>query len=180
MGLQGPGRLEELGARISIGQAPINIPSDCDLVVFSRQFSRTTPSCSRPSAAESRAASMPKCSVRSCVCARYRHRGNAWQGTTTALTAYILRQAKADPTYVVGADVRQLGSSAGVGDGDHFVVEACEFDRSFLQSHAHIRGDFEILRKTISTASRAWRQLLRRFKAFASPGATRRGDPCQY
>src|SRR5262245_8937461 len=35
MGFKAQNRLEEMGARISIGQAPINIPRDCDLVVYS-------------------------------------------------------------------------------------------------------------------------------------------------
>jgi UDP-N-acetylmuramate--alanine ligase len=58
--------------------------------------------------------------------------GTHGKSTTTAMLAYILRQAKADPTFVVGAEVQQLGGSSGVGDGQHFIVEACEYDRSFL------------------------------------------------
>ncbi|MCA9255718.1 MAG: hypothetical protein KDA33_08760, partial [Phycisphaerales bacterium] len=58
--------------------------------------------------------------------------GTHGKSTTTALLAYILRRAGLDPTFVVGAGVRQLGGGSGVGDGPDIIVEACEFDRSFL------------------------------------------------
>jgi len=44
----------------------------------------------------------------------------------------VLRRAGLDPSFVIGANVAQLGGGSGVGDGDLFVVEACEYDRSFL------------------------------------------------
>jgi UDP-N-acetylmuramate--alanine ligase len=43
--------------------------------------------------------------------------GTHGKSTTTALTTYILRQAKADPTFVVGADVRIVRSKTGAMDG---------------------------------------------------------------
>ena len=57
--------------------------------------------------------------------------GTHGKSTTTALLAFILRQANVDPTFVVGAESKQLGGGSGVGDGPHFLVEACEYDRSF-------------------------------------------------
>lgn len=65
------------------------------------------------------------------------HRGVAITGThgkttTTAMAAWLFREAGLRPSFIFGADSRQLGGSSGVGEGGHFVVEACEFDRSFL------------------------------------------------
>src|SRR5690606_16975043 len=57
--------------------------------------------------------------------------GTHGKSTTTAMTAFVLREAGLDPSFVIGAEVAQLGGGSGVGDGEHFVVEACEFDRSF-------------------------------------------------
>ncbi len=57
--------------------------------------------------------------------------GTHGKSTTSALLAYILRSAKLDPTFVIGAEVGQLGGSLGVGDGPHYIAEACEYDRSF-------------------------------------------------
>jgi UDP-N-acetylmuramate--alanine ligase len=47
------------------------------------------------------------------------------------MTAHILLAAGKDPSFVVGATCPQLGGSARSGSGDLFVVEACEYDRSF-------------------------------------------------
>ena len=58
--------------------------------------------------------------------------GTHGKSTTSAWLAYALRRAGRDPSFVVGAAVPQLGGGSAAGDGEHFVVEACEFDRSFL------------------------------------------------
>lgn len=126
-------RLEELGATIRVGQAPINVPTDCDYVVYSAAVKEDNPE-------------LVEARRRGFRCLKYaemlgqvmRQRtgiaisGTHGKSTTTALTAYILRRAKADPTFVVGAEAAQLGGGSGVGDGPYFVVEACEYDRSFL------------------------------------------------
>jgi UDP-N-acetylmuramate--alanine ligase len=52
--------------------------------------------------------------------------------TTTSMVASILAAAHLDPTFVVGGRVNQAGTTARVGKGDYFVVEADESDRSFL------------------------------------------------
>ena len=44
----------------------------------------------------------------------------------------ILAHAKKDPTLVVGGLVQNLDSNSKLGSGDIIVVEADEFDRSFL------------------------------------------------
>jgi UDP-N-acetylmuramate--alanine ligase len=70
--------------------------------------------------------------------------GTHGKSTTTAMVAHVLRQAGLDPTFVVGANVEQLGGSSGVGDGPHFVVEACEFECSFLQYRPHLAAILNI------------------------------------
>lgn len=57
--------------------------------------------------------------------------GTHGKSTTTAMIAYALLQCGADPSFVIGGTVGQLGGSSRSGAGDAFVVEACEFDRSF-------------------------------------------------
>jgi len=52
--------------------------------------------------------------------------------TTTSMITYILKRAGFEPSYVCGGVISQLGSNAGPGAGKHLVVEACEYDRSFL------------------------------------------------
>src|SRR5215468_5691861 len=52
--------------------------------------------------------------------------------TSTSMVASILAAAHLDPTFVVGGRVNQAGTTARVGRGEYFVVEADESDRSFL------------------------------------------------
>ena len=52
--------------------------------------------------------------------------------TTTSMAASILAAAHLDPTFVVGGRVNQAGTTARLGKGEYFVVEADESDRSFL------------------------------------------------
>lgn len=126
-------RLEEMGATITIGQAPMNIQPDCDIVVYSAAIREDNPE-------------LMEARRRGIRCLKYAEMlgqvmklrdgfaisGTHGKSTTTALLSFILRHARKDPTFVVGAHVKQLDGSSGVGDGPHFVVEACEFDRSFL------------------------------------------------
>jgi UDP-N-acetylmuramate--alanine ligase len=52
--------------------------------------------------------------------------------TTTSIVASILTAAHLDPTFVVGGKVNQAGTTARLGKGEYFIVEADESDRSFL------------------------------------------------
>jgi UDP-N-acetylmuramate--alanine ligase len=52
--------------------------------------------------------------------------------TTTSIVASVLAAAHLDPTFVVGGRVNQAGTTARLGKGEYFVVEADESDRSFL------------------------------------------------
>src|SRR6202790_3818971 len=52
--------------------------------------------------------------------------------TTTSMVASILTAAHLDPTFVIGGRVNQAGTTARLGRGEYFVVEADESDRSFL------------------------------------------------
>ena len=65
------------------------------------------------------------------------HKGLAFAGThgkssSSGWAAFMLAKLELSPNYIVGADIRQLQGSSGVGEGDAFIVEACEYDRSFL------------------------------------------------
>jgi UDP-N-acetylmuramate--alanine ligase len=57
--------------------------------------------------------------------------GTHGKSTTSAMIAFALRECGADPSFVIGGMVRQLGGSSHSGKGKIFVAEACEFDRSF-------------------------------------------------
>ncbi len=57
--------------------------------------------------------------------------GTHGKSTTTAMISYALLQCGADPSFVVGGTVPQLGGGSRSGSGQTFIAEACEYDRSF-------------------------------------------------
>ena len=63
--------------------------------------------------------------------------GTHGKTTTTAMIAYILHGAGWSPTFVVGGIIGGLDTNARFGKGEHFVVEADEYDRCFLGLRPH-------------------------------------------
>jgi UDP-N-acetylmuramate--alanine ligase len=57
--------------------------------------------------------------------------GTHGKSTTSAMISFALRECGADPSFVIGGTVPQLGGGSHSGSGKIFVAEACEFDRSF-------------------------------------------------
>ncbi len=126
-------RLTQAGAVIALGQRAENIPDDCDVVVYSAAIHEQNPELQ---SARQRGVEVLKYSQ---MLGRLMAErvgvavsGTHGKSTTTAMVAYVLTQAGLEPSFVVGATVEQLGGPSGVGAGRHFVAEACEFDRSFL------------------------------------------------
>ena len=64
--------------------------------------------------------------------------GTHGKTTTTAMLTWILKQAGRQPGWAIGGEVPDLGISAQWGAGPWFVVEADEFDRSFLTLHPQV------------------------------------------
>ncbi|MDF1665304.1 MAG: Mur ligase family protein, partial [Planctomycetota bacterium] len=58
--------------------------------------------------------------------------GTHGKTTTSSMAAHILCSNKLDPSFVIGGVIPQLGGSSAHGLGPDMVVEACEYDRSFL------------------------------------------------
>lgn len=58
--------------------------------------------------------------------------GTHGKTTTSAMNAAVLQEAGLDPTLIVGGVMRNLATNALLGQGEYLVVEADEFDRSFL------------------------------------------------
>ncbi len=124
------------GARITLEHERVALPDPVDLVVVSAAIPPTHPELLR---AQSRGVRVLKyAELLGVLLGCYEGiavSGTHGKSTTTAWLAYTLQQAGRGPNYVIGADVAQLGGGSGVGDGPQFVVEACEYDRSFLNLH---------------------------------------------
>lgn len=126
-------RLAAAGASVTTEQTADAIPADTVLLVASAAIPADHPELV---AARQRAIPVIKYAEllgalmeRSCGIAVS---GTHGKSTTAAWLSYTLRAAGLDPTFVIGAEVPQLAGGSGVGAGPHFVAEACEYDRSFL------------------------------------------------
>jgi UDP-N-acetylmuramate--alanine ligase len=64
--------------------------------------------------------------------------GTHGKTTTTAMVALALEAIELDPTALVGGRVAEWKGNARFGDSDLYVVEADEYDRSFLELHPEI------------------------------------------
>jgi UDP-N-acetylmuramate--alanine ligase len=58
--------------------------------------------------------------------------GTHGKSTTSGMLAFSLDKAGLAPSFAIGAEIPQLGTNARSGDGQFFVAEADEYDRSFL------------------------------------------------
>jgi UDP-N-acetylmuramate--alanine ligase len=63
--------------------------------------------------------------------------GTHGKGTVAAMIAFVLRETGADPAWLIGAPVPQLGANAGAGEG-WLVVEGDESDRTVFSLPATI------------------------------------------
>lgn len=132
----GIGRLVALGARVTIGQCAENVPPGACLVIASAAIPKTNPELVEARRRGLRVLTYAELlgvvvGLREGVAVA----GTHGKSTTTAMTAYLLREAGLDPSFVVGAHCDQLGGSSAAATGPHFVVESCEYDRSFLHLH---------------------------------------------
>ncbi len=93
--------------------------------------------------------------------------GAAGKTTTTAMTVSILKAAGLDPSFVVGAAVGNLGGSSGVGASDLFVVEACEYDRSFHNLFPHCAVINNIEEDHLDYYKDGLREIIGAFEQFA-------------
>jgi UDP-N-acetylmuramate--alanine ligase len=59
--------------------------------------------------------------------------GTHGKSTTTGMLATILEDAGLEPSFIIGATPASLGVNARAGAGEAFVVEADEYDRTFLR-----------------------------------------------
>ena len=58
--------------------------------------------------------------------------GTHGKTTTSSMIAHVLHECGCDPTFLIGGEVNDRGSNAGVGEGQWLVAEADESDGSLL------------------------------------------------
>jgi UDP-N-acetylmuramate--alanine ligase len=125
-------KLGALGVRVAIGHAAENV-GDAELVVFTSAAHDDN-----PEIVEAQRLGIPAIKRAEMVARLMEGRysiavaGTHGKTTTSGLIAHMLVEAKFDPTYLIGGEVRSLGGNAAPGEGKFIVVEADEYDRAFL------------------------------------------------
>ncbi len=93
--------------------------------------------------------------------------GTHGKSTTTAMIAYAMLKCGEDPSFVIGGTVQQLGGSSRSGKGKAFVVEACEFDRSFHNLHPTVAIITNIEKDHTDCYTGGIREIIESFRQFA-------------
>jgi UDP-N-acetylmuramate--alanine ligase len=126
--------LERVGVRVHVGHDAGQVADDVETVVISSAVRETN-----VELAEARRRGLRVWHRSAALAALMTGKrgvsiaGTHGKTTTTAMTAVMLDEAGADPSYVIGGPLTTSGVSSAVGQGPAFVVEADESDASFLQ-----------------------------------------------
>lgn len=126
-------RLERLGIHVARGHAADHLEG-VDLVVVSSAIPQDLP---EVAAARERGIPIVRRAEMLAELMRLKFgiaiAGTHGKTTTTSLVGSLLTEGGLDPTVIVGGRLRLSGTGARLGHSDYMVVEADEFDRSFLQ-----------------------------------------------
>ena len=127
-------RLKSLGISVLIGHDASNLAPDVDALVYSSAVGSDN-----PEVAEAHRRKIPVIRRAEMLAEVMRLKygigiaGTHGKTTTTSMVSLVLMEGGIDPTVIVGGRLRGLaGSNARLGRGEFIVVEADEFDRSFL------------------------------------------------
>ena len=128
-------RLKELGATIYLGHAPENIEG-ADVVVYTSAV-KATENEETKAALENRIPTIKRAEMLAELMKMKFGIGVAGthgKTTTTTMIGHVTQDGNYDPTIMVGGKVHSFDkTNAVVGKGDVIVVEADEFDRTFLR-----------------------------------------------
>jgi UDP-N-acetylmuramate--alanine ligase len=125
-------RLAQMGARIAIGHAGLNV-NGADAIVTS-----TAVRPDNPEVIAAREAQKPIVPRAQMLAELMRLKqgiaiaGTHGKTTTTSLIASILGEGGLDPTFVIGGRLNSANTNARLGQGEFLVAEADESDASFL------------------------------------------------
>jgi UDP-N-acetylmuramate--alanine ligase len=124
--------LRALGARVELGHDPAHLGT-ADTVVVSTAIRADNPELS--TARERGLRVLPRAVALASVMAGRRSiavAGTHGKTSTTSMLTVAVQACGVDPSFAIGGDLNESGSNAHAGQGDIFVAEADESDRSFL------------------------------------------------
>ncbi len=131
--------LVDVGATVYEGHNPENL-KDVDVLVYSSAVSQDNP---EVMAAMDRKIPVIRRAEMLAEVMRLHHgiavAGTHGKTTTTSMLGMVLIEGEKDPTVIVGGKLHAFGgTNARLGSGEFMVVEADEFDRSFLKLNPSI------------------------------------------
>ena len=97
--------------------------------------------------------------------------GTHGKTTTSSMLALVLVEAELRPSFVIGGDVNEIGSGAVWDDGEWFVIEADESDRTFLSLGAEVALVTNVEPDHLETYGNDPAVLTRAFEDFAGAAA---------
>jgi UDP-N-acetylmuramate--alanine ligase len=118
---------------VTVGHDADNVPADVDMVVHSIAVPHNNPELNK-----AREAGIPTLTYPETIglISKNMHTlavsGTHGKTTTTAMLADIFADSTRDPTVIVGSMLKDSHTNFVPGDDNLFVVEACEYKRSFL------------------------------------------------
>jgi len=126
--------LAERGIQVFQGYRPSNLDWSPDLVVIGNIASRTNPEAEEVLRRGLLYRSFPQAVDEFFL--RDRHSivvaGTHGKTTTSALMAWVLREAGREPSWLVGGVLRGENRSFHLGRGEHFVIEGDEYESAFF------------------------------------------------
>src|SRR5688572_22192994 len=131
--------LEKLGIRVSLGYDSTHVPEDAQYVVYTDAAPKDNPERVRAEELD-----IPQLSYFEMLGRISEGKttiaiaGTHGKTTTTGMLARILRDAGASPSAVIGSIITDFESNYLSGESDLLVVEACEYNRHFLNLTPHI------------------------------------------
>lgn len=131
--------LKKLGAKIFMGHNAKNVADDVDLIVYTPAVDFGNPELKKGKKLNIPALSYPEMLG---LVSKNKYTiavsGAHGKTTTTAMLGKILIDAKLNPTIIVGSLLKDSKSNFVAGKGELFVVEACEYKKSFLNINPKI------------------------------------------
>ena len=131
-------QLETLGIALKQGYAPENMSTDCDQIVVGNALSRGNPAVEHVLDAGVRYTSGAQWLSEQVLPGRdvLAVAGTHGKTTTSTILAWLLQAAGREPGFLIGGVAEDFGTSARIGAGREFVVEADEYDTAFFDKRS--------------------------------------------
>jgi UDP-N-acetylmuramate--alanine ligase len=132
--------LEKIGVKFQTGQNVDQIPRDTDLVIYSIALDELDPNFM--SALKEKFPNHMSYPESLAIISKNKKTiaitGTHGKTTTTSMIATAMKDLGFDPTVIVGSLLKEWNSNFLPGSSEYFVVEGCEYKKSFLNLHPYI------------------------------------------